>query len=65
MFHADIPTTPEQCLRKYVKNLVSLLASLNPEILLDDGVTILLWNDCMIMRFDMKFLVRFNLFLWV
>ena len=37
---ADIPTTPEQCLEKYVQSLVALLVSLNPEILLVDGVTI-------------------------
>ena len=64
MSHADIPTTPEQCLKKYVESLVGLLASLNPKILLD-GVTICLWKDHVGMHFDMQYAVRFSLFLLV
>ena len=60
---ADIPTTPEQCLTRYVESLVGLLASLNPELLLDNGVTICLWKDDMGMHYDEQFPVWFSLFL--
>ena len=65
MSHADIPTTPEQCLRKYMQSLVGLLVSLNPEILPDNGVTICLCKDHVGMRFDMQYAVSFSLFLLV
>ena len=65
MSHADIPTTPEQCLEKYVESLVGLLASLNPKILPDNGATIHLWKDHVGMHFDMQYVVRFSLFLLV
>ena len=64
-FHADIPTSPEQCLREYVESLVSLLASLNPKILPDDGVTIRLWKHHAGMCFNLQYVVGFNFFLLV
>ena len=60
MSYVDIPTTPKYCLRKYVESLVSLLALLNPEILLDKWVTIRLWKDYTGMCFDMQFMASFN-----
>ena len=62
---ADISTTPKQCLTRYVESLVGLLASLNPKLLPDNGVTIRLWKDDAGMHFDMQFPVRFSLFLLV
>ena len=64
MMHlTDISTTPEQCLRSYVESLVGLLASLNPELLPENGVSICLWKDDAGMCYDVQFLVRFSLFL--
>ena len=62
---ADIPTTPKQRLRSYVQSLVGLLASLNLELLPDNGVTIRLWKDHVDMHFDVQFAVRFSFFLLV
>ena len=62
---ADVLTTPEQHLRKYVQSLVGLLASLNPELFPDNGVTICLWKDHTGMCFDVQFAERFSLFLLV
>ena len=53
MSHVDIPTTPKECLRKYLESLASLLASLNPEIFPDKGIIICLWSDYTGMCFDM------------
>ena len=58
--YGDIPTTPKECLTKYVESLASLLVLVSPEILLDKGVTIRLWKDYIGMQFDMQFTVRFD-----
>ena len=63
MHFTGIPTTPEQRLRSYVESVVHLLASLNPKLLPDNGVTICMWKDNAGMRFDVQFPVRFSLFL--
>ena len=60
MSSAHIPTTTKECLKRYVENLVSLLALLSPEILPGEGVTIHLWKNYMGMGFDVQFAVRFD-----
>ena len=60
MSYIDIPTTPKECLKKYIESLASLFVSLSPDILPDEVVTICLWKDYMGIWFDMQFIVRFD-----